>query len=1024
MRDIEQKISPLVQSMFPSFYQEEGPNFIAFVQAYYEWLENNFQLLQLEDPTNFNVGDTVYQQDVTGTIINYVGSNILVQINGFNTFKCYNVCSELIPITSSSGGNTYILTGGNSKRLSPLYMSRNLTKLRDIDKTLDLFVINFKEKYLKNIEFDTSSNKQLLVKNSLDLYRSKGTERSIDLFFRLIYGIKSSVEYPGERLFTLSAGEWYSPSYLEVSSESVNRNIELVGKQITGVTSGATAFVEKYVKRKVSSGFVHLLYISNIKGDFLKNELLKSDVAYADSPKVLGSLSDGLITSGGMDYSVGDVVSFTSSSGNKGQARVTGIKDKNGTIEFELVDNGWGFTVSDNSTTLYSEPDRTQTLVSDKLLTLNAIETGNTIQTIKVLNQGFSYSDTDVVRIISPTVNATARIVTAGGGAIQEVVLTNPGGGFFTVNPIIEVVDQTGSNIITGQDATFELEFAEPKQYFRILDTTSQSQTNSTGKLIYSADDGFVTLSNISGILAVGDILYQIGTYGESAKATITEVLSSSLVSTQVKVKDISGVFLKHKSVYVLNSTITAEFKDMSLVVGISNIVGEYSKSYDVLFKYSGTKAKFQIESTGNNANYEVGSISNPETIYLNTDLLNSNNSLNEPFMDIPLNSFQFGFDKNNNANINDVIFSALKFEPFTVGSISTLSDLNPGENYSTDPKTLTYQPYLIGHHIKDYIFKIENLERSFAPNEEIFQSYEVTNLNVELSQAVSLSVGEKIYTGNSTHVASEGIVKSANQDSNSIVITNYTNTITTSQNLYSFSNTLLNADIISINEFADEVTAKAIIKEASDNVIYASRIQYENLFDHELPITGRRSGATASIIEISEDDSVRQIGYNSNIDATADSTEGAIANIKIIDSGFGYQNNQELVLSSNTNISSGSAIGFTSGIGRGIGYYKTSKGFLSSLSKLHDGDYYQEYSYEIFSRIPVDKYSTMFKKVMHTAGTRFFGSILIDSIVDSNTSVLASEIMIMDGASPYTVEDRNDIEVQDRTNIQIEIRE
>jgi hypothetical protein len=44
----------------------------------------------------------------------------------------------------------------------------------------------------------------------------------------------------------------------------------------------------------------------------------------------------------------------------------------------------------------------------------------------------------------------------------------------------------------------------------------------------------------------------------------------------------------------------------------------------------------------------------------------------------------------------------------------------------------------------------------------------------------------------------------------------------------------------------------------------------------------------------------------------------------------------------------------------------------------IHDGDYYQEYSYEILSKISVDRYADMFKKVMHTAGTKFFGSALI----------------------------------------------
>ena len=36
---IEKYVSPFIQSHFPAFYKEYGPNFIAFVKAYYEWME-------------------------------------------------------------------------------------------------------------------------------------------------------------------------------------------------------------------------------------------------------------------------------------------------------------------------------------------------------------------------------------------------------------------------------------------------------------------------------------------------------------------------------------------------------------------------------------------------------------------------------------------------------------------------------------------------------------------------------------------------------------------------------------------------------------------------------------------------------------------------------------------------------------------------------------------------------------------------------------------------------------------------
>ena len=39
MKDIERLISPLIEQQFPSLYREEGETFVAFVKAYFEWME-------------------------------------------------------------------------------------------------------------------------------------------------------------------------------------------------------------------------------------------------------------------------------------------------------------------------------------------------------------------------------------------------------------------------------------------------------------------------------------------------------------------------------------------------------------------------------------------------------------------------------------------------------------------------------------------------------------------------------------------------------------------------------------------------------------------------------------------------------------------------------------------------------------------------------------------------------------------------------------------------------------------------
>jgi hypothetical protein len=335
MFNVEQRISPLIESQFPSLYQSEGPTLISFVKAYYEWLETHHQMLFLDDASGFDVGNTVTQKEVTGTITAKQDNAITVRVDQFQRFICTRRCDFLTPITSSSGASTDIRS---SPSLSPIFFARSLPKLADVDSTMDAFIRQFKEKYLANINFNVASNQQLMIKRALDLFRSKGTPRAIDLFFRLLYGTTADVRYPGQRVFRLSDNEWVRPQYLEVIGSA--NLIDLVGKQITGSVTGATAFVEKLIKRRVSSTTVNVLYISNVLGSFISNEAIITNQPVADPPLVLGSLNQVTILSGGRLFSPGDIVSAVGSRGTNGRVRVVSVSNQTGLVDFELIDGG------------------------------------------------------------------------------------------------------------------------------------------------------------------------------------------------------------------------------------------------------------------------------------------------------------------------------------------------------------------------------------------------------------------------------------------------------------------------------------------------------------------------------------------------------------------------------------------------------------------------------------------------------------------------------------------------------------
>lgn len=1073
MADIEEKISPLIENQFPEFYRTDGPNFVAFVKAYYEWIEQNHQLLELEDSTNFNVGDTIQQANSTGSIVAKLpNGDILVRVNGLDTFKCYNVCSELIIVTSSSGGNTYIRRGGTARRLGPLFMSRNLLNIRDIDTTMELFIVNFKEKYLKNIEFDVQTNKQLLIKHSLDLFRAKGTERATDLFFRLVYGVAAKVNYPGEQVFKLSEGTWFKPYYLEITPSDIT--VQLVGKQITGVTSRATAFVEKYIKRKIKDGFVYMLYLSNVRGEFINDELLRSDIIYLNSPKVVGSLSKVEVITGSSDFRPGDVVSFNSTKGDYGFARVESVSDTTGVVDFIFVDGGYGYTISSNSALSTEElSQRTQSIISEKVLTLANVISTNTIGSITISNGGSGYANTDNVKVLSPFANAAGTLVTDPSGAITDVVLSNTGSGFLVNTAPVLITNSTGGatlgaganlqaitepsgkyfeyfEILTEPSATVVYDTATNNQLFAVGDLVRignstvnnafavvMSNANNTlanangelslaiqnngsfgtGNTIYLVSNASVTanialitnttasgtimglpntatlsVTTISGgVFERGDEVYQLNALNEEVGNAAVSFVATSTTAGTVYVDKLKGVLYRGRTLRVRNKAVTANITNVSLTVGVYDINNTFSNTTGPqVFSYqTGTVANLVSISTGTGASFRVGTISDAETIYINTDLLKANNDpvagANQAFMTVPLNAVAYGFPKAPAGNSSSIIFSCLNFDNFTIGTIGSLAAINPGNDYNVDPYILAEQPFIAGFGLRDYIIKVANVSGQFSVGERILQTNTtLTYYNLVVSDETGYVVGEKVYQGTPGSETATGIVTSIIESANTIVVNDVTGTFANSTALGSYITPALSATVIDVTTESVTSTAKGIIKDATSDTLYVKRIQFDSLFSVGQQITGSQSGTTAEIVNIFDDMDTLPIGLNAQISANVITANGTITSLEVIDSGAGYSNSEIMIYTSEDGERSGEVKAIVEGVGVGSGYYKTSKGFLSSTSFLHDGDYYQEYSYEILSRIPFEKYAEMYKRVLHTSGSRLFGGVLIEDVVDT----------------------------------------
>lgn len=232
-----------------------------------------------------------------------------------------------------------------------LKTARNFGKYRDIDSTLDELVLFFKKKYMADLP-NTAANTRFAIKHILDLYRRKGTEEGIELFFRMFYNESISIYYPSRDILRPSASSWNTKSYVElqpISNVSLLQN--LTSAEITGSISNAKANLE-YIEFMTISGVTFpVLFLSSVRGTFsVEDKIFDEQGQYLGVIK--GSLSAVEISSGARvgGNLIGDRLSiFSRADHAHSSGRVTVVtQQETGELPFEIVDGGYGYTVGDS----------------------------------------------------------------------------------------------------------------------------------------------------------------------------------------------------------------------------------------------------------------------------------------------------------------------------------------------------------------------------------------------------------------------------------------------------------------------------------------------------------------------------------------------------------------------------------------------------------------------------------------------------------------------------------------------------
>jgi len=410
------------------------------------------------------------------------------------------------------------------------------------------------------------------------------------------------------------------------------------------------------------------------------------------------------------------------------------------------------------------------------------------------------------------------------------------------------------------------------------------------------------------------------------------------------------------------------------------------------------------LDISGHDAKFKVGSLTYARSVQYNTDIIANYDS-------IQLDAGSYGFS-NAMANVSAQIETALVFSTNTFGSIGSLTNVLPGNNYIAAPyiflRTDLDSKPLTGTLVYDTSSNTiagttTQFDRYFQANDVIYLQANGTQANTgeyQVIKQVTSATSIELYGPPKSNSKADAFHSIATPlfPSN---FAPYEAPMRTRDSSVASRNALISALPSNGNDIVTSVSAYNSGKSYLDGETVTCYLF--NSLNEPLIIDGGTGYSNNEQLLFSGGSPSSQAQGYIQTDGT-----GAISNTVLTYSGSGYQtipfvsvvtkNGQNAVFKAiitpaNTFNTYSAVTGkiIKSGIGVAPGYFSTTRGFLNSDKYIHDNKYYQDYAYEIQTGSVLKKYKDILYNTFHIAGTALFGKFF-ESITETSTIEILDE--------------------------------
>jgi hypothetical protein len=228
----------------------------------------------------------------------------------------------------------------------------DFSTFRDIDKTLESFVGQFRKELAYNLP-NITQDERFLLQNIKDQYLAKGSEGSYKLLFRLLFGKEVELVYPGRSMLRASDGRWNQE--LSVFARVDYGDAESVVGKLVDIQTPTRIIRVLIDRRQDIVGEVDRIVLIDptlqvyeffLDKRFFGNVNPGDRIRFRDEfqATIIPATQKISVTQPGRNFRVGQVFELRSGAGTGALLKVTSITDNGGIKYAELIKFGIGYT--------------------------------------------------------------------------------------------------------------------------------------------------------------------------------------------------------------------------------------------------------------------------------------------------------------------------------------------------------------------------------------------------------------------------------------------------------------------------------------------------------------------------------------------------------------------------------------------------------------------------------------------------------------------------------------------------------